>query len=617
MECSGSVVVSIPDHVKDFNETLYDTWPTVKCSGPYSEKWPTKGVKSGDTLQALLEDLALYDIESWNDPKDFAKPVKAISLPQDVPSTSDCRLIELENQVQRLMEAHLAPKKPIQVNKITSSCEIYSGPHDTQYCMENPEQAFVDYASSHTDDRRLSSLRAQLRRQQDHVINKINILWRVFSKKLDDTSTRDTVGNSMAHMDVASIDQIRKEELQTKGIKSPSKLLSLKYLSQASLEEQNRNPSSPKHFHFINFVVILRKEDEVREEENVKPNATKYNDHEMTAKAKEKVEEESKDEFEDKIKDKEEEDVEYFDTFPTLEDLGYHEWILKYPKPSWVKAKIRTGSLNNVKFSCMIGHFVKKQAYIDFESPVNVMSRLHYNWIMSDTTSVIDHDLGAVVFGKPFVEKTGLIYDKKEGTIAFGEDNKRLIFKMPHKMKMFQNVDFMRVSTDRIPPFVIEGDDDGNEKTHYSDSLNLGPEYKYDERVCKAIQSLMRMKNMRKNKGEVTFRRLCRKMLLKNMPRLCDSTFVFVVLALGWLLVEIHVTWAHLEKKRTRLRLYTKSLEEIRIQIVETALGFHATSSGFASDGVRCLAMASERSKPKQTLEDSASQDKEDYSTCA
>ncbi|GKF70632.1 hypothetical protein Tco_0203689, partial [Tanacetum coccineum] len=60
---------------------------------------------------ALLEDLALYDNESWNDPRDFTKPVKAIALPQDVPSTSDRRLIELENQVQRLMEAHLALTK--------------------------------------------------------------------------------------------------------------------------------------------------------------------------------------------------------------------------------------------------------------------------------------------------------------------------------------------------------------------------------------------------------------------------------------------------------------------------------------------------------------------------
>ncbi|GJT04102.1 reverse transcriptase domain-containing protein [Tanacetum coccineum] len=73
---------------------------------------------------ALLEDLALYDNESWNDPRDFAKPVKAINLPQEVPSTSDRRLIKLENQ----------------------------------YCMEDPEQAFVEYASSDTDEARAKKL---------------------------------------------------------------------------------------------------------------------------------------------------------------------------------------------------------------------------------------------------------------------------------------------------------------------------------------------------------------------------------------------------------------------------------------------------------------------------
>ncbi|GKC09730.1 hypothetical protein Tco_1001340 [Tanacetum coccineum] len=66
-----------------------------------------------------------------NDPRDFAKPVKAISLLQNVLSTSDCRLIKLENQVHHLMEAHLAPKSLVQVNKIASLCEICNGPHDT------------------------------------------------------------------------------------------------------------------------------------------------------------------------------------------------------------------------------------------------------------------------------------------------------------------------------------------------------------------------------------------------------------------------------------------------------------------------------------------------------
>nr|GEZ26848.1 MAK10-like protein [Tanacetum cinerariifolium] len=50
------------------------------------------------------------------------------------------------------MEAHLSPTQPTQVNKITTSCEIYSGPHDTQYCMEDLKQAFVEYASSRIDE---------------------------------------------------------------------------------------------------------------------------------------------------------------------------------------------------------------------------------------------------------------------------------------------------------------------------------------------------------------------------------------------------------------------------------------------------------------------------------
>ncbi|GJW26140.1 MAK10-like protein [Tanacetum coccineum] len=147
---------------------------------------------------ALLEDLALYDNESWNDPRDFAKPVKEIALPQDVPSTSDRRLIKLENQVQRLMEAHLAPTQPTQVNKITTSCEICSGPHDTQYCMEDPEQAFVEYASSRTDeagDARLSKFEADFKRQQGEMTNKIDTVLKAITDQIAGTLPSDTVKN--------------------------------------------------------------------------------------------------------------------------------------------------------------------------------------------------------------------------------------------------------------------------------------------------------------------------------------------------------------------------------------------------------------------------------------
>ncbi|GKB32852.1 hypothetical protein Tco_0872253 [Tanacetum coccineum] len=73
--------------------------------------------KSTDESWEIIENLALYDNKSWNDPRDFAKLVKAISLPQDVSNTSDRRLIELENQVQCLMEAHFALTQPTQATK--------------------------------------------------------------------------------------------------------------------------------------------------------------------------------------------------------------------------------------------------------------------------------------------------------------------------------------------------------------------------------------------------------------------------------------------------------------------------------------------------------------------
>ncbi|GKA88477.1 hypothetical protein Tco_0810241, partial [Tanacetum coccineum] len=228
----------------------------------------------------------------------------------------------------------------------------------------------------------------------------------------------------------------------------------------------------------------------------------------------EETEEEAEEETEEEAEEEEEGNLEHFDTFPTINELRYHEWLLKNPRPPWVKAKIRTGDVNNVKFSCMIGQFNKEQAYLDLESPVNIMSRLHYNWIISnrleprrkllnlkknynfigrvrglkffvgnftyecdfmvleDTTSVIDHYLGSVVFRKPFMEATGLVYNKKEGTVMFERVKERIIFKMPHKMDMFKHIDFADRGTDSIHPFVIESDDDNCEKTHYSDSLD-------------------------------------------------------------------------------------------------------------------------------------------------
>ncbi|GKF76402.1 hypothetical protein Tco_0225846, partial [Tanacetum coccineum] len=50
-------------------------------------------------------------------------------------------------------------------------------------------------------------------------------------------------------------------------------------------------------------------------------------------------EEDSEFETDEEIKEilKEEEDGENFNLFPTMEELTHHEWLLKNPRPPWVK----------------------------------------------------------------------------------------------------------------------------------------------------------------------------------------------------------------------------------------------------------------------------------------
>ncbi|GJR47052.1 hypothetical protein Tco_1315155 [Tanacetum coccineum] len=182
-------------------------------------------------------------------------------------------------------------------------------------------------------------------------------------------------------MNFASTNCPSKEELRGKGIKSRSKLLSPKYLSQSSLAEQSKNPSSLIRVHFVNSIIILSKEDEAKEEDGEKSTATDYKGHKTTDEMEDKVEseEEVEEETEEEAEEEEEGNPKHFDTFPTMNELRYHEWLLKNPRPPWVKAKIRTRDVNNMKFSCMTGQFNKEQAYLDLKSPVNIMSRLYYN----------------------------------------------------------------------------------------------------------------------------------------------------------------------------------------------------------------------------------------------
>ncbi|GJV86653.1 hypothetical protein Tco_1530591 [Tanacetum coccineum] len=138
---------------------------------------------------------------------------------------------------------------------------------------------------------------------------------------LNDVPVPKSTGNSMASKNIALISHIEREELRRNGIKSLSKLFSPKYISPTSIVKLNKNPSAPKRVHFRrrnsrNYrTVILKEVKEVIDEE------------ESEVETDWKVEEILKYEEEEE----EDQDGEYFNSFPTMEELTHHEWLLKNP----------------------------------------------------------------------------------------------------------------------------------------------------------------------------------------------------------------------------------------------------------------------------------------------
>nr|GEU62316.1 MAK10-like protein [Tanacetum cinerariifolium] len=212
------------DEITDLHQILEDVWLTERRDGIAGITQCRRDL-SGDGFYILVT--TSQRSRHKNDPMDFTKPVKAITLPQDVPSTSGRRLIELENQVQRLMKAHLAPTQPTQMNKITTSYEICSGPYDTQYYMEDPEKAFVEYASSRTKeagDARLSKFEADFKQQQSEMTNKIDTVLKAITDRIAGALPSDTAHSKEANISQTS--QLRpRMEIETQQPEEPEPIL--------------------------------------------------------------------------------------------------------------------------------------------------------------------------------------------------------------------------------------------------------------------------------------------------------------------------------------------------------------------------------------------------------
>ncbi|GJY74894.1 hypothetical protein Tco_0479325 [Tanacetum coccineum] len=203
--------------------------------------------------------------------------------------------------------------------------------------------------------------------------------------------------------------------------------------------------------------------------------------------------------------EEEDEDDENFNSFPTMKELSHHEWLLKNPRPLRQYSQIMTYGLRSRQEPSnpnKISNFVRRirglKIFIgSFAYECDFM-------ILEDTTSITDHHLGEMVFGRPFIEETCLVYNKGEGTVMFKQNDKKITFKMPHTMEIFRQTKLMGLSTNSIPPFAHE-ENFGHGRTHYYQSLLIGDEYKQDRDDRRGIRHLMRLeKEMLDNKREVT-----------------------------------------------------------------------------------------------------------------
>ncbi|GJZ83554.1 hypothetical protein Tco_0648727 [Tanacetum coccineum] len=204
--------------------------------------------KNSKESWALLEDLTLYDDESWNDPRDFTKPVKAISLPQDVLMVPTILNIEWKIPSKLLLNMH---------PRVATKWEVsYSPP------IKDQEPSTRLLILGRTNPTLVGQVLKPSQAREE----------KRFSKKIESTPTHSNPTNGVAHVNAISFDHMESQEPQNKAtIKSPSKLLLPKYQAPSSLKTNSENSSS-KRICFVNIITIVNKEEDPRNTPQVELN---------------------------------------------------------------------------------------------------------------------------------------------------------------------------------------------------------------------------------------------------------------------------------------------------------------------------------------------------------
>ncbi|GJZ68943.1 hypothetical protein Tco_0632493 [Tanacetum coccineum] len=198
--------------------------------------------------------------------------------------------------------------------------------------------------------------------------------------------------------------------------------------------------------------------------------------------------------------------------FKTMNELTNQssDFEIFCPEERFKELELRTQRRNNfkeelfkdrgdpwsLKIPCVIGTVYMGHAYINLQSPVNIMSRAYYNkvreksfqarrnpyqpykfcnfvgraknvhifigcfiyvvdfMILEDLGSIIDSELSEVVLGQPFAHTSKLTYDESLGLIKFAQKDDEVIFRMPQRTKELDLISSLE--KDKFEAFFVE-----------------------------------------------------------------------------------------------------------------------------------------------------------------
>ncbi|GKC76705.1 retrotransposon ORF1 [Tanacetum coccineum] len=212
-------------------------------------------------------------------------------------------------------------------------------------------------------------------------------------------------------------------------------------------------------------------------------------------------------------------------TLCSREELEYHKYLMSGQIPSlfFRNPIIIGGCLANLKIPCNLGHVHVEKAYIDLNSPLNIMTRMLYNWIrkeklgprelrygrisnftgrvrgmhifvgnftyvsnfmiVEDISSIVDPMLSQVILGRLFMKVSGMTCDLSEGLARFTNGNDEVAYKMPHKIEQYSSLSDLKKEHTKSVYFRNEDDkrrgvDYVMKKilSFYKECLELGPE---------------------------------------------------------------------------------------------------------------------------------------------